>query len=191
MSAEFGSDVAVDVADTLDLLNKHGIPTDKWGIGGAKSVVSLQREINSGETTLVTSTNGELIRKVIVASADIYYNGPDGSRYKLVESQQVFSNGATRIRNQRRSVSEKIVKGEKPIDAIHRGILEELGINVDTITIQFTETELEEINSPSYPGLKSQYQTYGYQVYLTDDQYNPDGYIETQKDKTTYFYWVD
>lgn len=33
------------------------------------------------------------------------------------------------------------------------------------------------------------YRTYFFETVLQDDAYNPDGYIEKQDDKTTYFVW--
>lgn len=55
-----------------------GIDTSSWGTGQAKTLAHLQREIESGETILVTGESGELLRKVVVGVADIYYQSPGG-----------------------------------------------------------------------------------------------------------------
>ena len=79
---------------------------------------------------------------------------------------------------------------ENPREAMLRGVKEELGIDGE---INLTETEVGEklIISPSYPGLQSQYVTYKFEAILNVKQFNPDGYIEEQSDKTTYFTWEE
>lgn len=55
-----------------------GIDTSSWGTGQAKTLAHLQKEIESGETILITGETGELLRRVVVGGADIYYQSPDG-----------------------------------------------------------------------------------------------------------------
>lgn len=180
--------------NALQLLQKQlqnaGVDTSKWGTGQTKTLAHLQKEIESGETVLVVKENGKILRRVVVGGADIHYISPDGKKYRLKEEKQVFRDGRERRRDLGNAVSEKMKPDENPKEAMARGIAEELGIEGG---VSLTETGTDEhfIESPSYPGLQSQYVTYKFQVTLNDQQFNPDGYVENQSDKSTYFVWEE
>ena len=168
-----------------------GIDTSSWGTGQAKTLAHLQREIESGETILITGETGELLRRVVVGGADIfYYQSPDGKKYRLKEDRQVFKDGRERRRAFGQAVSEKMKPDEEPRSAMIRGIQEELGISGE-IALSETGTDVQQVTSPSYPGLESEYIRHKFQATLVDEQFNPDGYIEKQSDKSTYFVWEE
>jgi hypothetical protein len=171
-------------------LESAGIDTAGWGTGEAKTLAHLQKEIESGETILITGEAGKLLRRVTVGGVDIYYECPDGKKYRLKEARQVFKDGRERCRDLGQAVSEKMKLNENPKGAMVRGIREELGISGQ---IALTETGIDEqtITSPSYPGLQSQYTRYKFRAVLNDEQFNPGGYIEEQSDKSTYFIWEE
>lgn len=171
-------------------LKQAGIDISSWGTGEAKTLEDLKKEIECGETVLVTGKKGELLRKVEVCDANVYYISPEGKKYLLREDKQVFKDGRVRRRHLGQSVSEKMKPGEKPADAMIRGIQEELGIK-GKIAITEIGTDEQTIGSPSYPGLQSQYIHHKYEVFLNAEQFNPDGYVEEQKNKTTYFVWEE
>lgn len=165
-----------------------GIDVSGWGKGSAKTLEHLQREIESGETVLITDKQGRLLRKVEVVSGNIFYISPDGKRYRLREYEQVFKDGRKRTRNLGEAVSEKMKPNEDPIDAMIRGVREELGIE-GKISLTETGVDKQLLSSPSYPGLQSQYIRHMFEVILNDQQFRPDGYVEEQDDKNTYFIW--
>lgn len=164
-----------------------GIDVSAWGTGQAKTLAHLLKEIESGETILVVGESGELLRKVVVGGADIYYQSPTGEKYRLKEDRQVFNDGRTRRRDLGQAVSEKMKPGEEPQAAMIRGI-QELGISGD-IALVVDGVDEQKIDSPSYPGLKSQYIRHKFRATLSDDQFKPEGYVEKQADKSTYFVW--
>lgn len=168
-------------------LEDAGIDTSVWGKGSAKTIEHLQNEIDKGEATLIEVDN-ELLRKVIVGNADIFYDAPDNKKYKLKEEKQIFKDGRVRERDSGGAVSEKMKINEDPTDAMKRGIEEELQIKGD-INIKKLGNNEKIITSPSYPGLKTQYTTHSFEVFLKEEQFNPDGYVENQEDKNTYFIW--
>jgi len=43
--------------------------------------------------------------------------------------------------------------------------------------------------SMSYPNLLSKVSLFGFEVELNESQFDPNGYIEIQEDKKTYFKW--
>lgn len=177
--------------DTLsNQLTKASIDTSTWGTGQTKTVAHLHEEIQSGETILTPGENDKLLREVIVGNADIFYQSPNGKKYRLKEDKQVFKDGRERRRNLGHAVSEKMKADEEPIVAMIRGIQEELGINSELKLVKLG-TEILQEPSPSYPGLESNYVFHTFEVTLTDEQFNPAGYVEEQTDKSTYFVWEE
>lgn len=187
-SFERSQEAAIDALKQQ--LESAGIDTSEWGKGEAKTVEHLQKEIESGETILITGEQGELLRKVVVGGADILYTSPEGKKYRLKEDRQVFKDGRERKRNLDQAISEKMKPDEDPTDAIIRGVREELDIEGD---LSVTETGVEEqlLSSPSYPGLQSQYILHKFSITLVDSQFRSDGYVEEQEDKSTYFVWEE
>jgi len=80
-------------------------------------------------------------------------------------------------------------KCESIEDWIKRAMDEELGILLDDSQIWKYSEEIRESESPSFPQIWSIYTKIITDIELTDDQYNPDGYIEEQTKKNTYFKW--
>jgi hypothetical protein len=168
-------------------LAQAGIDLTQWGKGEAKTLEHLQAEVENGETVLAANTEGELLRQVSVADAVVKYISPDGTYFYLKEDRQVFTDGRERKRPSK-GVAEKMKPGEDPRAAIIRGIREELGVEGE---LEVLEKGIEErlALSASYPGLKTEYIHYLFEVILNDDQFKSDGYTEVQSDKTTYFVW--
>jgi len=172
-------------------LKKAGIDISKWGTGGYKTIDHLLAEIECQEAILATDANGELLRKVEVVGAAIYHLTDDGNKYYLLEEKQIYIDGRERRRLaiNNRSVFEKKKPNESPTEAMIRGVREELGLGGD-IYLEETDTYHKIADSDSYPGLKAESTFYMFESILTQEQFNPDGYIERQPDKTTYFTWV-
>jgi hypothetical protein len=121
---------------------------------------------------------------------EMFYH--DGKNlFKLIEEKQVFNDGRTRIRDKESSISEKMMIGEDPLESLIRGVEEELGIILGKSQIE----ELGDIQkteaSQSFPGLTTKYNGHNFTCFLNPDQYNPNGYVEVQKDKSTYFIWKE
>ena len=171
-------------------LTSAKIDTSTWGKGQAKTLQHLQREIDDGEAIIIKKENGTLLRQVEGGGSDVYYTSPTGKKYKLREDKQVFNDGRERRRHIGQAVSEKMKQSENPIDAMIRGIKEELGIGGE-INLTALDIVEETKDSQSYPGLRSTYIHHKFKTVLTEPQFNPDGYIEEQTDKSTYFVWVE
>jgi hypothetical protein len=170
------------------VLNPADIPYEAWGSSSTKTLQHLFEEITSGESVLVPDDKHIIKRQVSVVGINVLYETPAGDRLKLEESKQVFKNGMARVRTLPCSVSEKMTDSEKPYDAAIRGLREELSLNGD-FSLSYDGQSVESDVSPSYPGLHSEYVTNKFTVLLSDEQYSPDGYIETQDDKNTHFEW--
>ncbi len=176
-----------DLEGLKGYLSSHNIPLDGWGKGGAKTPEHLLKEINEGETVLVERGN-EILRQIKVASITVLY-GKDDEVYVLAEDRQEFNDGRVRKRTKPKgSLSEKFKSHEESNVAAKRAIREELGITGDVKLVKGGEVEEVE-ESQSFPGLKTLCSLHRYNAELTDDQYNPAGYVEEQEDKKTYFVW--
>jgi hypothetical protein len=172
----------------IEILELYDIPLDKWGRNSAKTVNHLLNEINDNESTLEVKDNN-LIRRVEFIGVKIFYTENDIT-YQLKEEKQVFKDGRTRVRNISSSVSEKKMKSEDPINAVIRGVKEELNIVINRNKVITDFTKIHEDESLSYPGLFSIRKGYYYIYHFNKEQFNSEGYIENQSDKSTYFKWT-
>jgi hypothetical protein len=62
---------------------------------------------------------------------------------------------------------------EEPLEAMRRGIQEELGI-MSIVDITEWKEDKEKCDSSSYPGLMTYHYRYWFKAILTDEQYNPE-----------------
>ncbi|MEM7335888.1 MAG: NUDIX hydrolase [Chloroflexota bacterium] len=126
-----------------------GVNTALWGINGAKSVDNLWAELISGDAYLQSTPPMRIVSVVQVFIRR--------KNRLLIETIQELSDGQRRYRNQ--PPAEKIKHGEHYLEAASRGLFEELGIKQGQVYYNsqshFQRTLLSE--SPSYPGLLSQY----------------------------------
>jgi 8-oxo-dGTP pyrophosphatase MutT (NUDIX family) len=112
----------------------------------------------------------------------------------LVEDRQVFDEGTNEERVRQRgemggAVREKLHPREDATVAAHRALREELGIDTK-VDITLIKKENLDKESPSYPGLRTQYGATYFATELIGDQIKPEGYREVELDKTTYFIWT-
>lgn len=180
----------INLSELEDRLTSAGIDTSLWGKGKAKTIGHLAKEIASGETVLAEEADGKPIRRLEVATANIHHSTADGKLLRLKEAKQCFHDGRERQRNLAHALSEKIQPAEDPTLAIQRGIREELGISGE-ISLQKLGVDQEEMFSPSFPGLLTQYFFHRYLAVLDSEQYVAAGYVEEQPDKNTYFVWEE
>jgi hypothetical protein len=87
------------------------------------------------------------------------------------------------------SVSEKMKFGEDPLISAIRGIEEELGVKVEGHQLRKHKDLNYDGGSMSYPGLETKYKGHQYMCYFDNSQFDPNGYVEIQKDKKTFFVW--
>jgi hypothetical protein len=176
--------------ELVDLLTQQEIPLESWGMNGAKTVDHLLDELNEGETLLVEDgKTGRLIREFSFLAIVVLHKDKNDT-YQLIEEKQIFSDGSQRVRLSEISVGEKIKYGIENVgEAITRALEEELGIKKGFNVLKKDEVLVEEVDSKSYPGLKSHRNRYNVVVEIDSSEYKPEGYMEVQKDKTTYFVW--
>jgi hypothetical protein len=176
-----------DLENLKELLNSYNIPIDLWGTGKSKTINNLLNELENDECSL-EEKNHKITRYIEFVGIKIYYT-KDDEIFILKEDRQEFNDGRIRRRDMPSSVSEKMVFGEDPIVASIRGIREELGVKIEAHQL----TKHSDLNynggSLSYPGLDTKYKGHKFICNLIDEQFNPNGYVEIQKDKKTFFIW--
>ena len=120
-----------NIQELEEKLEWAGIDMSHFWIGKAKHLHSLLKEIQDLETELIIDDSGNVVRKVRIVGAYIYYICSQGTKYFLKEDRQIFTDGRERRRSFPVSLAEKCSKQEDSLVAIIRGIKEELGISDD------------------------------------------------------------
>lgn len=171
------------------ILLDAGVDLSQWGVGKAKTIEHLFKEVEGGEAVLVRKGN-QIIRTINPLRIHVFYTAPDGAEYELSEQHQAFlDTGRMRPGRSPGAVGEKMQSDEVLASAVVRALHEELGIAGNVKSIEEKEVIHEKGSSSSYPGITSIKNIYPFEVHLADDQFNPNGYVEVQNDKVTCFNW--
>lgn len=177
-----------DLTELSNLLSRYNIPFKYWGQGKSKTLNHLLDEIQNKECYL-EEKNENITRYIEFVGVKIYYRNENGETWTLKEDRQEFKDGRIRRREMPNSVSEKMITGEDAALAAARGIKEELGIEIEKNQLTKRQDLFYNGGSLSYPGLKTKYKGHKFICYLNKSQFNEEGYVENQKDKSTYFKW--
>jgi ADP-ribose pyrophosphatase YjhB (NUDIX family) len=149
----------------------RGIDISKWGTGAAKTVDDLWNEIQREEIYLQDDPPLRIVNAVQVIVRR--------ESSMLVELKQEFEDGRVRFRNH--PPAEKMKPSEHCEDAAIRCLQEELGVERSAIEIdKGTDRQAREVKeSPSYPGLNTQYT---FHVVAARVKGLPDDDFETEED---------
>lgn len=163
-------------AEVLErVLAAHGVDVQLYGVGLAKSLAQLANEIVLGDCAIVLLSDSTLLRFVqpifivlrfqnfvLVNIKDVYVNRKD-------------KNGDPLVKQKNSLLSEKVQNIDNNVmEAACRGIKEELGIPLDYVRRCLCEEYSESIKSftkqsPSYPGLSTNYLQYLVTLRLSED----------------------
>ena len=173
--------------DLQALLDAGDIETSQWGHNKTKTVDDLWREIVEGETQM----QDQPLLRIVPGVVEVIIRQGD---CMLIEVKQEFRDGLTRSRNI--PPAEKMKPGERYIDAAKRCLDEELNITASNIEIieSTHKTWTEVRDSPSYPGLLTQYTFHTVEARISQlpeddfytDEYSQDG---TELMLRTYWSW--
>jgi hypothetical protein len=177
------------LVDLENKLMRYSIPIQQWGTENAKTTEHLLDELNN-EECIIRDEGGYLVRYIEFVGIRMLYKDKDGITWLLKEDRQEFKDGRIRRRDMQASVSEKMKSGENPLVSAVRGIEEELGFKVESSQLIKLTPLYYNGGSQSYPGLKSKYVGHQFTCYLTHEQFVKNGYVEVQKDKSTFFKWI-
>lgn len=173
MSLEVGPGEELDISklktdqDLKALLENDGVDTTKFGVGKAKAIGALLKEIQEGSSKLeINRSNGRLQRTVEPAFVQLRHAA---TNKVLVEQMQILEDGRERKRNM--VLAEKFEPGDADVvSCCLRGIKEELSVELPNLPSLMTFREdkycmmLETLDSASYPGVQCVYRTHYAQV---------------------------
>ena len=138
-------------------LVEHEIDPSAFGKGKAKTLEHLLKELERGECELQShpSAGGdppELVRSLRLVRIQLKYQ-----EHVLVHQSQTLEDGRTRPKNT--LVAEKFLENEDRETIVQRALREELGLESGSFQIDTSSwlTVMESNESPSYPGLRSEY----------------------------------
>lgn len=139
-----------------NLLVKYAIDTRNFGVGEAKTLAAIAKEMLRGESYFMEG-KGRLIRVTDLVVMRVTIDDKGTTRY-LVEVEQEFPDGRKRDRNLLPGAMKR--PHEDQIAVVRRILLSELQVKHSAVKIHFTtspEILEEEKDSPSYPGVTSMY----------------------------------
>jgi hypothetical protein len=174
--------------DLINILSQYDIPYQNWGTGKSKTVEDLFSEVVGNECQIVERESG-LVRLIEFVGIKVFYKDVE-TLWFLKEDRQEFNDGRMRRRNMPTSVAEKMISGEDPVTAGVRGISEELDLKINSSQLKKHRDIQFNGGSLSYPGLRTKYKGHQFTCYLTNEQFNINGYVEVQRTKKTFFKWV-
>lgn len=173
-------------------LEANGIDIGNWGKNATRSVLDLTLEIVAKESKLSSGKDRKLQREINIVAVDVRYEDSEtGLEYRLVEERQEFKDGTKRTRDISFSLAEKLkLTGKGIMTGVKRACVEELSIfDIQNSQITLGDKTVSTGFSRGYPGLETKYVAHSARVNLARKQFRPNGYIEEQPDKTTYFRW--
>jgi len=151
----------VDERALRGFLEARDVPLHRWGHGDAKRVSDLLDELREGDCVLESHTSE---RRVSIAVGLI--RRPGGDDRILLELEQVLDDG--RVRRRLQPFGEKVKTEEAPLEAIARGMREELGLKPGEYTVLPKHRKAtERTESPSYPGVVSVYERHTFEIRTT------------------------
>lgn len=179
------------INELTETLRRHGINTQKFGKGKAKTLEELLEEINTGESTLSVSTTGQLERHLRTLAINVKYRDARGRVLVLHEASRKSHDGRDLNRKTQHSVTEKLHADEKAgHSSLERALREELGIT-DPKSYKITNQQAPKIvtrKSDSYPGLLTKNELHEFTVWLDKMVFKPQ-YAEDDGRKITTFEW--
>lgn len=162
-------------------LQDHGMDLNAYGTGAAKSIGHLYAEIHEGECML-DIVEDRLTRILTVLCLNVESAG----RTLVEDKQRFFSDGRERRRKLDSSAGEKFKPGETPEAAAARCVEEELPF-LKGLPITMGESSTRKEESPSYPGLMTEYRTHRCSVSIPPEDV-PD-VIVVEPDKVVFYRW--
>ena len=178
----------IDFNTLVEKLAGAHVPIEKYGQGAAKTIGHLLLEVNEGESVLTLDEKGKIYREVNVLWVDVVCSLANGDVYLLKEDRQEFKDGRVKVRNIDSSIGEKLKPSEDAGEGVVRALQEELDVSEVSGLYEVGYQERTFIPD-TFPGIESTYKMHKFVSIIPEAAFVPEGYIETQSDKTNYYTW--
>lgn len=166
---------SAEEARLIEYLEQHGVSVAGFGVGDARRIGDLAREIQGGFSELeLERPGGNLVRCLCIVQVHVVAQAPNGT-LQLIETSQVLDDG--RIRSGTVFLHEKQRRGEAIADTIQRAFRTRLGISEAAAVAILSASQITPLYdlaknsagvSRSYPGLKTRYCVQHVEVLLPD-----------------------
>ncbi len=183
--------VPKSVEELRTLLEQYGVDLGKWDAFSVELDKNLYNMLVSKEAGLI-DLGGKLFLTMRVACVNVWYES-EGSKFVLYEEKIVMQGegGGKRVLDRKKGwgITEKVKFGEDPVEAAVRGVGEEIGVKVLPKQLTNYRCEEKELETRAFPTLYASYKFHIYDLVLSGKEVHPNGYIEVDGNKTSYFKW--
>lgn len=149
----------IDIPMFKKTLVEHNIDPSNFGVGQAKPIEQLAGEVASGASRLMldATEHKKLVRVVDVVVLKVRPQGDFSEPRLLIETEEKFPDG--RPRQTLRLPGTKKEPHENARQTAERILKEMLNMDPSMVTFDFSQVDRqeEEIDSPSYPGVRTVY----------------------------------
>ena len=153
---------------------------------GEKSATHLYEELMQGESKLYKN-DGDIHREISIVKMHVHH--PHQENLQLIETAQFLPQQQT-WRHRNIPPSEKLQHNEKAQEAAVRGLKEELMFeDCNEYRLVLRSENSDERLSQSYYGIKTQYHTFSFDVYIEDKLYQDKYEIQEKDGKIAVFEW--
>ena len=171
------------IVELQELLRRHGLDSDKYATGKAKTLDHLLHEVRSGECSLFLE-EGVLIRGVELVGLNI----TRGNQVLEELFQEFYEGQRRRTRKLDASAGEKMKPGETPEKAVKRLVKEEFPILLSSLgTLSRGDDISRGAESLSYPGLVTKYTIHMFSIELSIEL---PPFVVMEEDKWVGYGWV-
>uniref|UniRef100_A0A7S2FVZ8 Protein kinase domain-containing protein n=1 Tax=Alexandrium andersonii TaxID=327968 RepID=A0A7S2FVZ8_9DINO len=145
--------------DIWTMLKDHGVKTEFWGKGEAKSVETFVEEIQTGSARIMldATKHKTIVRVVDVVLLRIACKTKEGTKY-LVKTKEQYPDGRVK-ENVNQLAGTKKEPHENSMQTALRIVKDRLNLKDSHLKFEFATCEYfeEEEDSPSYPGVRTVY----------------------------------
>jgi len=159
--------LGLDEAPLQRYLEEHGLDVSSFGIGGAKSLKDLSKELTKGEASIAHADNGELLR---VVDSVVLYLQNQRTQKVLMQTEVHREDGS--VEKISCLPSTTIRADENQFVAAQRILQQQLRIDVIIVEIHTPEMQTAEVydDSSHYPGLQTLCRRRAIHATLLDDK---------------------
>jgi hypothetical protein len=184
--------------DILDFLDANRAPWNLWGrYGASRSVRDLIQYLREDQVAFRNGDTAGMLLDVNVAVVMVYYDD-NGTILELVEECQVVHRTGACLERGYPGVGETMRKGELVVSAAMRALDEELDwgdpskYRLSGLTKIEHRDKVESEKWPSIngaPGIYSVYHRHISESWISQELYDPSGYVQHEPDRDIIFKW--
>ena len=184
--------IILENREILEILKRHGVPLQKWGMGKYRSFEDFMRYATEDQFFLRDGDGNGLVVEVHAAVVIVIHKFRK-EWLELYEDRQVSSNGKVLCRKNFNGIAETLKRDEAPREGAMRCLSEELNF-CDPSLYQLSELlgveRRDPVPSEKWPGIKAQYNRYLFECTIERQLFHKYGYRELEgHGREIFFKW--